>query len=50
MIMLWFGRFPDKVINLHPALPGEYAGTHSIQRAFADYQSPAQLITANDNS
>lgn len=26
--------FPQKVINLHPALPGEFAGTHAIERAF----------------
>jgi len=27
-------QFPQKVINLHPALPGEFAGTNAIQRAF----------------
>jgi formyltetrahydrofolate-dependent phosphoribosylglycinamide formyltransferase len=27
-------RFPGRVINLHPALPGEFPGTHAIQRAF----------------
>lgn len=26
------------VINMHPALPGQYPGTHSIQRAYAAYQ------------
>jgi formyltetrahydrofolate-dependent phosphoribosylglycinamide formyltransferase len=26
-------RFPDKVINLHPALPGTFPGTHAIERA-----------------
>jgi formyltetrahydrofolate-dependent phosphoribosylglycinamide formyltransferase len=30
--------FPHKVINLHPALPGEFVGTHAIDRAFAAYQ------------
>jgi formyltetrahydrofolate-dependent phosphoribosylglycinamide formyltransferase len=30
--------FPNKVINLHPALPGQFAGTHAIQRAFEAYQ------------
>ena len=29
-------RFPGHVINLHPALPGEYPGLHSIERAFDD--------------
>lgn len=30
--------FPNRVINLHPALPGEFVGTHAIDRAFAAYQ------------
>ena len=30
--------FPNKVINLHPALPGMFPGTHAIQRAFEAYQ------------
>ncbi|EGZ76879.1 phosphoribosylglycinamide formyltransferase [Neurospora tetrasperma FGSC 2509] len=28
-----------KVINLHPALPGKYDGTHAIDRAYADFQA-----------
>lgn len=31
-------QFPQQVINLHPALPGQFAGTHAIERAFAAYQ------------
>ena len=31
-------HFPTKVINLHPALPGQFAGTHAIQRAYEAYQ------------
>jgi formyltetrahydrofolate-dependent phosphoribosylglycinamide formyltransferase len=31
-------RFPNRVINLHPALPGAFPGTHAIQRAFEAYQ------------
>ncbi len=27
-------RFPGQVINLHPALPGQFAGTAAIQRAW----------------
>lgn len=27
-------RFPRRVINLHPALPTEFAGTHAIERAY----------------
>jgi phosphoribosylglycinamide formyltransferase 1 len=31
-------RFPGRVINLHPALPGTFPGTHAIERAFDAYQ------------
>ena len=31
-------RFPRRVINLHPALPGEFPGTHAIERAHAAAQ------------
>jgi phosphoribosylglycinamide formyltransferase-1 len=34
----FLSSFPDRVINLHPALPGMFAGTHSIERAFEAYQ------------
>lgn len=27
-------RFPQRVINLHPALPGQFPGTQAIERAF----------------
>jgi phosphoribosylglycinamide formyltransferase 1 len=30
----FLGRFPGRVINLHPALPGELAGTRAIERAW----------------
>jgi phosphoribosylglycinamide formyltransferase 1 len=30
--------FPQRVINLHPALPGCFPGTHAIQRAYEAYQ------------
>ena len=30
--------FPNRIINLHPALPGMFPGTHAIQRAFEAYQ------------
>jgi formyltetrahydrofolate-dependent phosphoribosylglycinamide formyltransferase len=30
--------FPNRVINLHPALPGMFAGTHAIKRAFESFQ------------
>ena len=31
-------HFPNRVINLHPALPGMFPGTHAIERAFDAYQ------------
>lgn len=30
--------FPGRVINLHPALPGMFPGTHAIERALEAYQ------------
>jgi phosphoribosylglycinamide formyltransferase-1 len=30
--------FPNRVINLHPALPEMFPGTHAIERAFDAYQ------------
>lgn len=34
----FLNAFPHKVINLHPALPGQFVGTHAIERAFEAYQ------------
>jgi formyltetrahydrofolate-dependent phosphoribosylglycinamide formyltransferase len=31
-------HFPGRVINLHPALPGTFPGTHAIERAYAAFQ------------
>lgn len=31
-------RFPGRVVNLHPALPGTFPGTQAIERAFQAYQ------------
>lgn len=31
-------HFPQRVMNLHPALPGMFPGTRAIQRAFEAYQ------------
>lgn len=35
----FLSRFPNQVINLHPALPGTFPGTHSIERAYNAWQS-----------
>jgi len=34
LTMEFLGRFPGRVINLHPALPGTIPGTHAIERAY----------------
>ncbi len=31
-------HFSYRVINLHPALPGKFPGTHAIEQAFEAYQ------------
>jgi formyltetrahydrofolate-dependent phosphoribosylglycinamide formyltransferase len=31
-------KFPKRVINLHPALPAAFAGTHAIERTFEAFQ------------
>lgn len=36
--MAFLAEFPMGVINLHPALPGCFPGTHAIQRAFHAFQ------------
>jgi formyltetrahydrofolate-dependent phosphoribosylglycinamide formyltransferase len=37
----FLNRFPGRVINLHPALPGAFPGTHAIERAFEAYRTGA---------
>lgn len=37
--MRFLGRFPERVVNLHPALPGEFPGTNAIERALQAAQS-----------
>jgi phosphoribosylglycinamide formyltransferase-1 len=34
----FLSRFPNRVMNLHPALPGAFPGTHAIDRAFEAFQ------------
>ncbi len=38
LTMSFLARFPGKVINLHPALPGAFPGTHAIERAYAAHE------------
>jgi phosphoribosylglycinamide formyltransferase-1 len=34
----FLSSFPNRVINLHPALPGMFPGTHAVERAFEAYR------------
>jgi formyltetrahydrofolate-dependent phosphoribosylglycinamide formyltransferase len=34
----FLSSFPNKVVNLHPALPDTFPGTHAIERAFEAFQ------------
>ena len=43
--MKFLGHFPGRVVNLHPALPGELPGTHSIERAFAEFERGERTST-----
>jgi formyltetrahydrofolate-dependent phosphoribosylglycinamide formyltransferase len=36
--MAFLGRFPGRVVNLHPALPGCFPGAHAIDDAWAAHQ------------
>lgn len=31
-------QFPNRILNLHPALPGTFPGTHAIERAFEAFR------------
>ena len=36
--MEFLRHFPNRVVNLHPALPGAFPGTHAIERAWEAYR------------
>ncbi|MET0144156.1 MAG: phosphoribosylglycinamide formyltransferase [Ilumatobacteraceae bacterium] len=36
LTMSFLGWFPDRVVNLHPALPGELPGTRAVERAWQE--------------
>jgi len=42
LTMSFLGWFPGRVVNLHPALPGELAGTQAIERAWHEAQRSAR--------
>lgn len=45
LTMAFLGRFPQRVVNLHPALPGELPGTNAIERAWEQARKGARTHT-----
>lgn len=45
LTMSFLGWFPHRVVNLHPALPGELAGTGAIERAWHEAEAGARTRT-----
>lgn len=41
----FLNRFPNRVVNLHPALPGEFPGTHAIERALSEAKNGLRTST-----
>jgi phosphoribosylglycinamide formyltransferase-1 len=41
----FLGWFPERVINLHPARPGELPGTHAIERAWQEALAGEREVT-----
>ena len=42
LTMSFLGRFPGRVLNLHPALAGELPGTRAIERAYDEFLAGAR--------
>lgn len=43
--MRFLEHFPGRVVNLHPALPGELPGTHAIERAYEEFLAGTRTRT-----
>jgi len=41
----FLSHFPNQVINIHPALPGELPGTRAIERAFVEFTQGSRHVT-----
>ena len=41
----FLSQFPNQVINIHPALPGQLPGTHAIERAFTEFTNGTRRET-----
>jgi formyltetrahydrofolate-dependent phosphoribosylglycinamide formyltransferase len=38
LTMAFISHFPQRIVNLHPALPGNFPGVNAIERAYQAYQ------------
>ena len=45
LTMSFLGWFPNRVVNLHPALPGELPGTNAIERAWDEATAGTRTTT-----
>lgn len=45
LTMSFLGWFPDRVINLHPALPGQLPGVRAIERAYEEFRAGLRTET-----
>lgn len=45
LTMSFLAHFPGRVVNLHPARPGELPGTHAIERAFDEAAAGRRTMT-----
>ena len=45
LTMSFLGWFPNRVVNLHPALPGELPGTRAIERAWDEASAGERTAT-----
>lgn len=43
--VMFLAQFRDRVINLHPALPGQLPGINSIARAYAEFEAGTRTNT-----
>lgn len=45
LTLKFLGAFPNRVVNLHPARPGELPGVDAIARAYAEYRQGLRTST-----
>jgi phosphoribosylglycinamide formyltransferase-1 len=45
LTMKFLGAYPNRVVNLHPALPGQLPGVDAIARAYAEFRQGTRTST-----